>query len=104
MLGSRRKKDDPEKFDFTTHWYLNENKIADLLIPTNFQGAAKTRSIAEVGGLVLNEPGILEIRLLLKRKQLAKWKINVNAIGQPKIASPSTEAGSTSTALKPKRK
>jgi hypothetical protein len=52
-------------------------------ISVNFQGRLRMRSITELGGLVILNPGVLSVSIIEGVRQLATWSVVVNHIGRP---------------------
>ena len=99
-----READEPETLELTTRLLLNKRKIADLPITFRFQDKLRARTIANIGGLIIEAPGILETQLRFGRKKLGTWTILVQPANNPPAIEAQLEAAIALPKPGPKRK
>jgi hypothetical protein len=86
-----RKPDESETPKLTMKWTLNDSSIFEFPMEVNFQGLMRSRNFADIGGMVLQGPGILRAEVCLDDSWEAEWRIEVKKIGGPQTTDMSTE-------------
>jgi len=82
-----RMANEPNDLEVQVVIQLGEQELFRGPLAVRFQERLRMRAITEVGGLVLPNPGLLNVLMTLGDRQLASWSIVVNNIGQP-VAQP----------------
>ena len=83
VTWAEREKDEPRIVSYKTRWLLNGNKIGELPFELDFQDRLRSRAIIQVAGLVINEPGVLEVQLRLGTRRVGSWTIQVQQVSRP---------------------
>lgn len=82
-LLSKSKKE-REVASMKIHLTLNDKPLVDVPFVIDFQGKQRARGIAEIQGLLVNEPGDIKAELTYKKKVLGEWSFEITQmVGQP---------------------
>jgi hypothetical protein len=82
-----REASDPDSQQCKLLAHLNDQQLLDLDMAASFQGAARTRVLAEMQGIPLLAPGDLKFSVLAGEPQVevGSWIIKVQIVGAPKV-------------------
>lgn len=76
---------DSEQIDCELKIAINDKDLIKQPLSLNFQDKMKIRSIVDIDGLTIPNPGILRVILSYKEKSLGAYEISVNKVGKPKV-------------------
>ncbi len=63
----------------------NDDEISRDEMEIEFSEKTRTRTLFSINGLLINNPGFLEIIIKYQDNELARYKIEINKIGKPEI-------------------
>ena len=76
----QKDEDDPESIELLVKITSGETQLTQLPVTANFRGKPNTRNIAEVGGLVILQPGELKVSLFQEQTLLGEWTLQVTLL------------------------
>lgn len=63
----------------------NQQPLAEIPIPLDFQDKSRIRQIVEIGSLPIPAPGKLTYHLMQKDKQLCEYSVVIELVGKPLV-------------------
>ena len=80
-----REDKDPSEIKFNLRINLNKEKLLEKAVSVNFHDKKRNRTIINVGGLTIGNPGILQASIWLDDKMLNEYKVIINEPRKPKV-------------------
>jgi len=82
IAGLSRENTDPSNLRLHLQIYSGNQQLFAGPLGVNFMQQLTARTVAEMHGLVVPRPGVLNFVLLNGEERLDSWTINVNQVGQ----------------------
>lgn len=80
-----RAKDDPRQIDCELKIMNNDIELLKKPLRVDFQDRMRNRTIVDISGLTVPNPGILKVILSYAERDLNSYEIIVNRIGEPQV-------------------
>jgi hypothetical protein len=100
LSAFEKDEEDPDKIPVNIRITLGELEIINQEIPHNFQGKKRCRNVLTIGGVVISQPGILEISASIDNKTVMSYTIEVTIPEKAVIQPPSHNTTNKKTTSK----